>query len=588
MTASIGAANVLAEALPPFLASCDTLRTSTRVPLWTRPLAPCLQRSNGSPARLPLVVASEEVELGSAIVVVRPVRLGLLEWETSLWAPLGAPASREDVSMVDADAPATPSLTVDLPLVDLPVDFTQRIRALPSSTILHVPASCRLRMICVVARCWNGMAQGRDDYAQLEEGRSKLLLSTVPQGLSVATEVQKRLTLWEEQNFETLLQRAEEQLLLKRKAGKRRKSSGLSDPSKRGDRARRTAAVGAYRKATTGLVSSMLPFNEQEDMRWAQELLPTSDLGPSAHCDPHLAPPPALPESTWDRPFSGMHYAALTAPGPTGTRPEHITDLLNVSRRIHANKIHAALSALFCRISAGALPPAARWLTRTRLCWQRKKNGKPRPIKMGEFLRSAYAKRLVRTKTLHMHQWGVNLPGACEALCHWRGTIEPLVLNGTLEPLVAADLDLVNMFGNAEWPHIRAALRTHFPEASSWTEWQHQSDSVTTLPSGREFSTDRGAEQVLGTIQSALVLGDARESHLREFLSTPFEQKGVCDEWFVDDGQCFVRPMLFDRWLRALDSALASFGATRGHIALGNAKSSARLLYKKMKENERK
>ena len=36
--------------------------------------------------------------------------------------------------------------------------------------------------------------------------------------------------------------------------------------------------------------------------------------------------------------------------------------------------------------------------------------------------------------------------------------------------------------------------------------------------------------------------------------------------------------MLFDRWLRALDSALASFGGTRGRIALGNAKSSARLL----------
>ena len=71
---------------------------------------------------------------------------------------------------------------------------------------------------------------------------------------------------------------------------------------------------------------------------------------------------------------------------------------------------------------------------------------------------------------------------------------------------------------------------------------------------------------------------DARESHLQDFLSTPFEQKGVCDEWCVDDGQCLVRPMLFDRWLRALDSALASFGATRGRIALGNAKSSARLL----------
>ena len=113
----------------------------------------------------------------------------------------------------------------------------------------------------------------------------------MPQGLSVASEVQKRLTLWEEQSLETLLQRAEEQLLLKRKAGKRRKPSGPPDPSARGDRARRTAAVGSYRKANTGLISSMLSFNEQEDMRWAQELLPTSNLGPSAHCDPHLAPP---------------------------------------------------------------------------------------------------------------------------------------------------------------------------------------------------------------------------------------------------------------------------------------------------------
>ena len=119
-------------------------------------------------------------------------------------------------------------------------------------------------MISAVAQCWNGMAQGRDDYAQLEEGRSKLLLSPVPQGLSAATEVPKRLTLWEGRRFETLLQRAEEQLLLKRK---RHKTGGAPDPSARGDRARRTAAVGAHRKATTGLVSSMLSFNEQEDVR---------------------------------------------------------------------------------------------------------------------------------------------------------------------------------------------------------------------------------------------------------------------------------------------------------------------------------
>ena len=133
-----------------------------------------------------------------------------------IMGPLGAPVSGEDTVMADAEVNVTPSLTVDLPPVVLPADFTERIRALPSNTISHVPASCRLRMISAVARCWNVMAQGRDDYARLEEGRSKLLLSTVPQGLSVATEVLKRLTLWEEQSFETLLQRAEEQLLLKR------------------------------------------------------------------------------------------------------------------------------------------------------------------------------------------------------------------------------------------------------------------------------------------------------------------------------------------------------------------------------------
>ena len=97
-----------------------------------------------------------------------------------------------------------------------------------------------------------------------------------------------------------------------------------------------------------------------------------------------------------------------------------------------------------------------------------------------------------------MHQWGISLPGACEGLCHRRGA------NGTLEPIVAADLDLVNMFGNAEWPRIREALRTHFPEDAAWTEWQHQVDSVTALPTGATFATNRGAEQgdVLGTIQS--------------------------------------------------------------------------------------
>ena len=176
----------------------------------------------------------------------------------------------------------------------------------------------------------------------LEEGRSKVLLASVPAGLGAAEEVAKRLTLWEERRFVDLLRRPQEHLLVSRKAGKRRQRDGQLDPLARADRARRTAAFGAYRKATTGLVSSMLSFEENED----------------------LARRPTVTRC-WS-PGSALRWIALrglTAPGPTGTRAKHITDMLSVPRRVHANKLNAVLSALFCGISAGTLTSAARWLT---------------------------------------------------------------------------------------------------------------------------------------------------------------------------------------------------------------------------------
>ena len=69
----------------------------------------------------------------------------------------------------------------------------------------------------------------------------------------------------------------------------------------------------------------------------------------------HWSPLPP-PGQDWDRPFAGLHHAALTVPRSTGTRAEHSADMLGVPRRVHANKLHAALSALFCRTSAGTLP----------------------------------------------------------------------------------------------------------------------------------------------------------------------------------------------------------------------------------------
>ena len=52
------------------------------------------------------------------------------------------------------------------------------------------------------------------NFLTLEEGRPKLLLTSVHLRLGAAAEVAKRLTLWEERRFEDLLRRAEEQLLI--------------------------------------------------------------------------------------------------------------------------------------------------------------------------------------------------------------------------------------------------------------------------------------------------------------------------------------------------------------------------------------
>ena len=76
--------------------------------------------------------------------------------------------------------------------------------------------------------------------------------------------------------FEDFLQRAEEQLLSLRNAGKRKRRDAQPDPLARAGRARRTAAE--RRPTATGAGTSSAP----------------------------------LPGEDWDRPFAGLHYAVLT------------------------------------------------------------------------------------------------------------------------------------------------------------------------------------------------------------------------------------------------------------------------------------
>ena len=120
----------------------------------------------------------------------RPPLHGPPRWETLSWGPLARPR-------------LTPARRrVVFPSLHMPPNFTQRVRLLPANTLLHIPSSCRLRMIAATALCWQGMAQRSNEYSMLEEGRSKLLLaSRCPQGLTAQLRWPSVPRFWAERRF---------------------------------------------------------------------------------------------------------------------------------------------------------------------------------------------------------------------------------------------------------------------------------------------------------------------------------------------------------------------------------------------------
>ena len=122
------------------------------------------------------------------------------------------------------------------------------------------------------------------------------------------------------------------------------------------------------------------------------------------------------------------------------------------------------------------------------------------------------------------------------------------------------------MYGTIEWPKIREAGRQHFQKAEACVNWTHQETETIELQSGGTAVSDRDAGQgdVFGGTKAALVVGGATENH-RERMRVVADGGllGAVDEWYIDDGQCFVAPRNADRWLRSVDMAIALFGGFR-------------------------
>ena len=492
----------------------------------------------------------------------------------------------------------------------LPADWIARLDALPSATLVHIPAQFRERMATAMAEGLEDLLQG----GQLERGRSKLLLAPPPKGAHRRTELAERLRLWAAGEMTTLLVRIEEQ------ARERASAAGSNSPQyNKGARARQLAKEGAYKKGVAALTSSVAILDDQAQARWAAELLPRARSTAAALSSPQpvdgrgggspLQDAAAGTSAVGDqRPqaevggegdegwgagasgaslrkaaLGGVRFPAMSAAGPSGTRPEHLNEALLARRRSVTSRLLRAIAQLVRAARTGALPSSAHWICDSRLVFLRKPGtDTPRPIRVGELWRRVTAKRFaddVRRDAQKLlashHQCGVALPGGAEALIHLRRNLEEAAADSP-EAVVILDLDLRNAFPSLEWASIREAVDRWAPALGPWTTWSHASEGRILLPCGTWIEADRGAEQgdPLGPLYCALTLLDCASAGRAACRAAGY---WCWDAWYMDDGQVVAPPAAASIYVRAFDEALARAGGSRIG-ADGKRKSTAKLL----------
>ena len=432
-----------------------------------------------------------------------------------------------------------------------------------------------------------GMARDNEHASQLEKGRSKLLYGMPPKGASLRTELTSRLELWGAGSFEELLLRAEAQHNARNEARRSRRTGEAA--RQKALRAKKLAAAGAYRKAVLGLTSATALLSADEQEHWAKKLLPRTERPEEAlsrEAEGSQAADNTVPTAAGGRALDGVRFAALSAPGPSGARPEHLKDAFFGRANGAASQLRKAVAEFYEVAAPGKLGDSVRWLLDSRLVFLKKKAGPAaRSVRVGEFWRRVIGKKLVQNTRrkaqalfLDLRQYGIAVPGGTDVLVHFRGVLEECLRGGDGPVLACLDMDLQNAFPSLEWDKIREAVEKYIPELKGWTDWCHKAASVVHLPGGGTLLVDRGAEQgdPLGSLYCGLVIALTMERVRRKLEETLGEKPALADAWFMDDGQVFCKPELVDDFLRELDEELARVGATRGEG--DHVKSVARLV----------
>ena len=279
--------------------------------------------------------------------------------------------------------------------VVIPNDLVERVAALGNNTVEHIPD----KVLARVSACWaewlEGLACGRRQWSQMARCRARLLLTWVDIR-NKTKELCIRLQLWEQGRIDELLERVEQAQAAdtEAKLSKRRGGRDFVGQIERqqGRRARKCTKKGRFRKAMMAFSNKgRFEATAEDRISLARALIPTSE-GPAptgeeqaaeqawalathghgasdADMYKHLAVQreegkiPTIPIPT---------FAALTAPGPTGERAEHLQQCLRTRHLGARRRLFRALDLLTVRAARGMLPMEARWILNTKLIFMEK------------------------------------------------------------------------------------------------------------------------------------------------------------------------------------------------------------------------
>ena len=249
------------------------------------------------------------------------------------------------------------------------------------------------------------------------------------------------------------------------------------------------------------------------------------------------------------------------AAGPSGLRPQHLTDIMATADTAAVSALLEALVRFAKTATSGELhPTAVPFLCAARLVPLKKKDGGVRPIAIGECLRRVAAKWLIRSPAGQGAMAAV-LPqqvafcrgGPCETLPM---AVQAAVQDLSHAPAGSADwvllqVDLCNAFNSVTRQAVMAGVDDLFPEAAAWVG---QCMQPAPLFCGKEviWST-RGVQQgdPLGPLLFAMAV--------HPVTSRGVPQARIC-RWYLDDGVLLAPAAQAEAALSDLVSGFAALG----------------------------